>query len=115
MGLMSGLGSAIRAVADAVDPGAPRDMSDPQYWADLGGRMSLAGVEVNEGNASQLGAVQAVRHGLTSAMKSLPASVYRRGAEGAREALPDHPVTKLIAGRPNDRQTPAELIGELAW
>ncbi|MBR0695957.1 phage portal protein [Bradyrhizobium lablabi] len=115
MGILSGLGSAFRAVANAVDPGAPRDMSDPKYWADFGGRMSLAGVEVNDSNASQLGAVQAVRHGLTSAMKSLPASVYRRGANGARQALPDHPVTRLIAGRPNDRQTPAELIGELAW
>lgn len=114
MGLLSGLGSAFRAVANAVDPGQ-RDMSDPQYWADFGGAMTLAGVEVTDSNASQLGAVQSVRHGLTSAMKSLPASVYRRGAEGAREALSDHPVTRLFAARPNERQTPAEMIGELAW
>ncbi|UGA46717.1 phage portal protein [Bradyrhizobium quebecense] len=113
--LRSGLGSAFRAVANAFDPGAPRDMADPQYWADFGGRMSLAGVDVTDSNVSQLDAVQAVRHGLSSAMKSLPASVYRRGANGAREALPDHPVTRLFAANPNARQTPAELVGELAW
>jgi phage portal protein BeeE len=48
-------------------------------------------------------------------MSSLPVSVFRRGAKGAREALPDHPLTKLLSGRPNDRNSPAELIGEIAW
>jgi hypothetical protein len=84
MGLLSGIGSALRLVANTFDPGKPRDMSDPQYWADFGGRPSMAGVEVNERRVSQLGAVQAVRGGISGAMSSLPVSVFRRGAKGAR-------------------------------
>jgi HK97 family phage portal protein len=115
MGLLSGIGSALRLVANTFDPGKPRDMSDPQYWADFGGRMAVAGVEVNEHRVSQLGAVQAVRGGISGAMSSLPVSVFRRGAKGARTPLPDHPLSKLLGARPNDRNSPAELIGELAW
>jgi HK97 family phage portal protein len=114
MGILGGIGRGLRFVADSLDLTKPRDEWDPQYWGALGGGPATAGVIVNRQNASQLGAVQAVRHGLTSAMQSLPISVYRREGD-ARVALPDHPVTKLFACRPNDRQTPAEFIGEIAW
>jgi HK97 family phage portal protein len=115
MGIFSGIGSALRAVADTFDQNKPRDMSDPRYWADFGGLSSFAGVTVTERRVSQLGAVQAVRYGLSSAMSSLPISVFRRGKDGARKALPDHPLTRLLAAKPNDRNTPAEFIGEIAW
>jgi HK97 family phage portal protein len=113
MGFRSGLSSAFRAVADAMEP---RGAMDERIWNSLAaGQVALAGVVVNDRRASQLGAVQAVRNGLVSALKSLPFSVYRRGAEGAREALPDHPVTKLIGARPGNRASPAEFIGEIGW
>ncbi|TIN82638.1 phage portal protein [Mesorhizobium sp.] len=115
MGILSSVGRALRVVADTFDQNAPRDTSDPQYWADFGGVMTLAGVPVNDRNVSQLGAVQSVRYGLSSAASSLPVSVFRRGADGAREALTDHPLTRLLGARPNDQNSPAELIGELAW
>jgi phage portal protein BeeE len=79
------------------------------------GAASAAGVVVNDHNVSQLGSVQSVRYGLSSAMSTLPASVYRRGAGGARQALPDHPITRLFGSRPNNLNSPAEFIGELAW
>lgn len=115
MGILNSFGRALRVVADSFDQNAPRDMGDPQYWADFGGVMTLAGVAVNDRNVSQLGAVQSVRYGLSSALSSLPVSVFRRGANGTREALPDHPLTKLLGARPNGVNTPAELVGELAW
>lgn len=115
MGLFSGFGRAMRFVADSVDPAGSRDMNDPQYWADFGGGMSLAGVAVTDGNVSQLGSVQSVRYGLSSAMSTLPVMVYRRGAKGARTPLPDHPLTRLLGSRPNDQNSPAEFIAEIAW
>jgi hypothetical protein len=89
-------------------------MNDPQYWADFGGGMSVAGV-ASPTRVSQLGAVQAVRYGLSSALSTLPVMVYRRGAKGARTPLPDHPLTRLLGARPNDQNSPAEFIGEIAW
>jgi HK97 family phage portal protein len=114
MGLFSGVGSAVRIVADMFDPNGKRDMSNPQYWADFGGTLSLAGVNVTERRVSQLGAVQAVRFGLAGAMSSLPVMVYKRGKNGARKEMPKHPLTALLA-RPNGWNTQAEFFGEIAW
>lgn len=115
MGFLSGIGNALRVVADSIDITSPRDSWDPQYWDALGGGGSSAGVVVNDRNVSQLGAVQSVRYGLSSALSTLPVSVYRRGAKGARQELPDHPISRLFGARPNDINSPAEFIGELAW
>lgn len=114
MGLMNRFGAAFRAMADTVDPNFKRDPSNPMFWADSG-NVSVAGVAVTDRRVSQLGAVQAVRYGLSSAMSSLPVMVFERGANGAREAKPDHPLTRLLGVRPNDRNSPAEFIGEIAW
>src|SRR5262245_19061483 len=100
MGILSGIGAALRAVADQLpDPNAKRDPSNPMYWADMG-TLSVAGVRVTEPKVSQLGAVQAVRYGLSAAMSSLPVMVFRRGKDGAREPLPDHPLSILLGRRP---------------
>lgn len=115
MGLLSGLGSIVRMMADAVDPKGTRDMTDPRYWADYASSTSIAGVNVSEQRTSQLGAVQAVRFGLSGAISSLPVMVYQRGANGARTELPDHPLTKLLACRPNGQNTPSEFFGEISW
>lgn len=116
MGMRSGLSLAFRAVANVMDPGRPQNAMEDRMWGSLmGGQGSVAGPIVTDRNASQLGAVQAVRNGLVSAMKSLPFSVYRRGDDGAREALPSHAVTRLIASRPGNGASPAEFIGEIAW
>jgi HK97 family phage portal protein len=115
MGFLSGLGRGLRFVADSIDITKPRDQWDPQYWGALGGGASLANVTVNDHNVSQLGAVQSVRYGLSSALSTLPVSVYRRGAKGARQALPDHPLSRLLGVRPNGANSPAEFISELGW
>jgi HK97 family phage portal protein len=115
MGFLSGLGRGLRFVADSIDITKPRDQWDPQYWGALGGGASLANVIVNDHNVSQLGAVQSVRYGLSSALSTLPVSVYRRGAKGARQALPDHPLSRLLGVRPNSASSPAEFISELGW
>jgi HK97 family phage portal protein len=115
MGILSGLGHALRVVADSIDVASPRDQWDPRFWGALGGGQSMAGVLVSDHNVSQLGAVQSVRYGLSSAISTLPVSVYRRGANGAREALPDHPVSRLLGVRPNDLNSPAEFIAEIGW
>lgn len=115
MGILSGLGNALRVMADAIDVTQPRDQWDPRYWNALGGGMSIAGVNVTDHNVSQLGSVQSVRYGLSSALSTLPVSVYRRGPNGSREALPDHPVSRLLGVRPNAINSPAEFTGEIAW
>jgi HK97 family phage portal protein len=115
MGILSGLGNALRVVADTIDITKPRDEWNPRFWGALGGGASIAGVVVNDYNVSQLGAVQSVRYGLSSAISTLPVSVYRRGKDGAREALPDHPVSRLLGVRPNGTNAPGEFVGELAW
>jgi hypothetical protein len=51
MGLLSGFGSVIRVMADALDPN--RDAFDPRFWADAG-NISVAGVTVTEQKVSQL-------------------------------------------------------------
>lgn len=112
MGLFSRLGSAMRYMADSLDP--TRDAMNERLWGEMG-NVSVTGVAVTERRVSQLGAVQAVRYGLSSAMSSLPVMVFKRGANGARTEQPDHPLTKLLGVRPNDRNTPAELMGEIAW
>ena len=99
MGLLSGIGNALRFVADSIDITKPRDEWDSRYWGALGGGMSIAGVAVTDHNVSQLGSVQSVRYGLSSALSTLPVSVYRRGAKGARKAQPDHPLSRLLGCR----------------
>jgi HK97 family phage portal protein len=115
MGLLSGIGNALRVVADTIDITRPRDEWNPRFWGALGGGTSIAGVVVSDFNVSQLGAVQSVRYGLSSAISTLPVSVYRRGKDGAREALPDHPVSRLLGVRPNGINAPGEFVAELAW
>lgn len=112
MRLLGGLGSALRVMADAMDP--KRDALDPRWWADAS-NLSTAGVVVTEQRVSQLGAVQAVRFGISGAMSSLPIMVFQEGEAGARVEQPDHPLMDLLAHRPNGRQTPAEFFGEIAW
>lgn len=113
MGIFSGIGRGLRLVADSFDPSAPRDMTDPRYWADYGGRATLAGVDVNERRVSQLGAVQSVRFGLSGAMSSIPVMLFKQiGAN--KVAQPNHPLAQLLR-RPNDRNTAAEFFGEIAW
>lgn len=114
MGIFSGIGSALRFVAEGFDPSKPRDMSDPQYWADFGGRPSIAGVDVTERRVSQLGAVQAVRNGISGAMSTLPVTVVRVAKDGTRTLLPDHPTSRLL-NRPSSRMRRAELMGEASW
>ncbi|MBW7967566.1 phage portal protein [Bradyrhizobium sp. BR 10261] len=115
MGLFSGIGRGLRMVASSFDGAPARDMNDPQYWADFGGGMAISGVAVTDHAVSQLGSVQSVRYGLSSAMSTLPVMVYRRGPNGARTPLPDHPLTRLLGSRPNDQNSPAEFIAEISW
>jgi HK97 family phage portal protein len=114
MGLFSRVGSAIRVMAGLDDGDPKRDPSDPRMWADMG-NTSVAGVAVSEKRVSQLGAVQAVRFGLSSAMASLPVMVFKRGPNGERVEQPNHPLSELLGARPNAMQTPAEFFGEISW
>lgn len=114
MGIRQTLGSMFGTMADSIDPSRQRDMNNPLYWADYG-NLSVAGVTVTEKKVSQLGAVQAVRFGLSGAMGSLPVMVFRRGEDGGRIEQPDHALAKLLGQQPNGRNTPSEFFGEIAW
>jgi hypothetical protein len=114
MGILSGLGWAMRGVASALDPMTHRDVWGEHWWGG-DGYPSIAGVAVTDHNvsAARRRAVGApgpvVGDGLAAGV------VFRKGPDGAREALPRHPVSRLLGCRPNARQTPAEFIAEIAW
>lgn len=114
MGILSGIGAGFRMLAESFDPHGPRDPSNPNYWADMG-NVSVAGITVTEKRASQLGAVQAVRFGLSGSLSTLPIMMFKDEGKGVHSEQPDHPLFKLLAKRPNGHNTPAEFIGELAW
>ena len=68
-----------------------------------GGYISPA---VIEGNAAAFSAITVI----SEAVAALPLLVYRKEGEGVREAEASHPVSRLFQDRPNDIQTPTELV-----
>src|SRR5262245_44511187 len=71
-----------------------------------GGLVSPA---VVEGNAAAFNAITII----SEAVGTLPAHVYRKVDDDSREAVPNHPVARLFADRPNDLQTPAEFVTQM--
>ena len=73
---------------------------------------SEAGVPVSPYLAENLSAVCACVQAIAETVAMLPASVYRRLPNGAREEAPQHPIALLLGcgADPNDWQTAPEFI-----
>lgn len=74
----------------------------------LGSPRTLSGQRVSTRMAENLSAVMACVNAISSVMSSLPALVYRLGADG-REEISTHPVARLVR-QPNEAQTWPDLI-----
>ncbi|MDJ1464938.1 phage portal protein [Nitratireductor sp. GZWM139] len=64
---------------------------------------------VVEGNSAAFSAITII----SEAVGALPLMVYRKEAEGVREAEASHPVAKLFTDAPNDLQTPVEFVSTM--
>lgn len=113
MGLFSRLGAAYRGLMAAED-GGRYDPNDARWWRAAGMVAMVGGVAVTRQAALGHGATQAVLGGLERAVKTLPRAVFRREPDGRRVQVDDHPLARLLRESPNDWQTPAEFLGELA-
>lgn len=90
------------------DVSSKRDPND-DFWFKEVGRLSSAGVQVTHDRAMQIAAVMACIKVISETAAALPLPVHRRGADGNKQRLPDHPVESLMHDAPNDEQSPMEF------
>ncbi len=90
-----------------------RDAADGRWWNEGSVLVSAAGVAVTMPAIRSLGACQAVRHGISSAISSLPFRVLRRDGEGDHAVDAEHPLDRLLNRAPNRRRTRQELMSQL--
>ncbi len=76
----------------------------------VAGGKTKSGIAVSEWTALNLPGVWACVTVIADAIAQLPVNVFKRTADG-REALPDHPVAKLLNTSPNEDMGAAVLIG----
>jgi HK97 family phage portal protein len=81
-------------------------IDDPNGW-DLG--TSSAGKSVHPNNAMQLATAWSCVRLLSETVGTLPIAIYRRSADGSKEAIPEHPLYRLLHDSPNADQTAAEF------
>jgi HK97 family phage portal protein len=73
-----------------------------------GGADSAAGMKVGPESAQQSSAVFACVNVRSQDVAKLPVPLYQRMSDGSRRRAPEHPLYKLLALRPNSRQTSFE-------
>jgi HK97 family phage portal protein len=78
-------------------------------WEALSGLNTGTGHLVNSRIAENLSTVLACVQAISTAMASLPATVYRLDGK-TRLAAPEHPLSALIANGPNDKQTWPDFV-----
>lgn len=76
---------------------------DIRAW--IGGRPTLAGVQVNEQSAMRYVTVYSCVRVLAETLASLPLFVYRERPSGGSDKARDHPVYGLLHDLPNDEMT----------
>ncbi|MHB8285269.1 MAG: phage portal protein, partial [Caulobacteraceae bacterium] len=108
MGLLSSMGRLFGGAQDAV----PTDPMDPRFWGG-GTTLTTSGVAVTSDAAFGLDVVQSVLGRLSGTISTLPMMVFKRNADGSKEAAPDHPLYILLHRRPNRFQTAQEFRSEL--
>lgn len=82
--------------------------SNPSFWvAKLfgGGRLTAAGIIVDQDSALKYSAVWSAVNIISGAIGFLPLPVYKRVDDG-KERVPAHPVYRLLHDRPNRLMTP---------
>lgn len=85
--------------------------ANPESWLLelFGGHRSAADVIVNANTAQQSSAVFACVQARSQDIAKLPLILYQRLPDGGRRRAADHPLYRLLSGRPNSRQTSFEF------
>jgi HK97 family phage portal protein len=84
-------------------------LTDGANWSAFVGSWSHAGKAVNLDTAMQLSAVWACVRANAQAVSSMPCKIYRKGDNGSREEVVDHPLAAILQDSPNEDQTPLEF------
>ena len=93
---------------DALMPGRRKvKLTDPAGW--ILESSTAAGKSVNAGSALQLATAWACVRLIAETIGTLPIGVYAKDASGARIALTDHPLYRLLHDSPNADETAAEF------
>lgn len=113
MGIRSRLGAAWRGIA-GKDSGGSVTSSLDLFREVYGGTASRSGVPVNWWDALQVTTVLACCRVRAEGTAQVPFRVYHE-TSGSRKVAYDHPLNKLISGRPNSWQTSFEFRETLSF
>ncbi len=94
-------------------PAGPPDPANDWWWMTGTSAVSAAGIVVTDDAALQLDAVQSILTQISGTVSTLPLMVFRKTGTDTKVPVPDHPLYKVLADRPNDEQTPQEFWQEL--
>ncbi len=89
--------------------GVPISLTTGEFWSDWQGESS-SGKNVTVNSTMQLSAAWACVRLLSETVSTLPVRIYRRNADGSREAASDHPLYRIITKRPNAEMTTARYM-----
>ena len=84
-------------------------LTDGDFWAAFMGRESSSGKIVTVDSAMQLSAVWACVRLIAETVATLPLGLYRRAADGGREAATDHALYDLLHHQPNADMTAVQF------
>jgi HK97 family phage portal protein len=90
----------------AVPGGRAGSLVSAEDW---NGRFKFDGVHVDETTALNVSAVYACASLIADTMSQLPVSVFKRDGD-RREAIPEHPINRLLSGAVNDYQGRRALV-----
>lgn len=103
---------AVSAMASGVGLStSTRDAGNNRWWVPPS-PATMAGETVDAETARQHWAVRACEEALAGPISTLPMQVFRRLDGDKREAVRDHPASRLLRRRPNRRQTAQEFRDE---
>jgi HK97 family phage portal protein len=91
-------------VRKLFQPETKSGVSSPEDWLfeAFGAQPSAAGINVSPATAIKCAPVRAAITVISENIASLPVHLYRKGANGERDRVNNHPVEKLLSGTANE-------------
>lgn len=90
-----------------------RKMTPDEWFREFGGSLgSATGIYINQLTALQASAVMACVSILSEDMAKLPLHVFRRGADGGKDVVADHPIERVLQ-KPNGWQDRFEFVEQM--
>jgi HK97 family phage portal protein len=100
----------LKTLVQFVRPKAATTLQEPEWWRQtIGMPPTISGEVVTPETAMTNSAIYACVRILSETIASLPLKVYKKGPNGSRMVLPDHPLNTILGQSPNDTNTACEL------